>query len=270
MSLEPEITSAHDDVDLKRVLGPVQLIALGIGAIIGAGIFVATGQAAALYAGPAVILSFAFAGVGCLFAGLCYAEISSMIPVAGSAYSFAYATLGRFLAWVIGWDLILEYLAAAAAVAVGWSGYFGALMAEFGWKLPLAYSSAPITIDAAHNIGFSGAVINLPAAFLVMGLTTLLVIGMRATATFNALMVLLKLIVVVMVIVFGIWASSRNISPRSFRRTPAPLASLAGAAFCAPPVSCSLPISGSMRFRSRHRKRAIHNATCPSAFWARC
>ncbi len=205
MSLEPEITSAHDDVDLKRVLGPVQLIALGIGAIIGAGIFVATGQAAALYAGPAVILSFAFAGVGCLFAGLCYAEISSMIPVAGSAYSFAYATLGRFLAWVIGWDLILEYLAAAAAVAVGWSGYFGALMAEFGWKLPLAYSSAPITIDAAHNIGFSGAVINLPAAFLVMGLTTLLVIGMRATATFNALMVLLKLIVVVMVIVFGIW-----------------------------------------------------------------
>lgn len=205
MSLEPEITSAHDDVDLKRVLGPVQLIALGIGAIIGAGIFVATGQAAALYAGPAVILSFAFAAVGCLFAGLCYAEISSMIPVAGSAYSFAYATLGRFLAWVIGWDLILEYLAAAAAVAVGWSGYFGALMAEFGWKLPLAYSSAPITIDAAHNIGFSGAVINLPAAFLVMGLTTLLVIGMRATATFNALMVLLKLIVVVMVIVFGIW-----------------------------------------------------------------
>src|SRR5262245_34830893 len=119
--MAPAPIDTHDlqaEPELRRALGPVHLIALGIGAIIGAGIFVSTGQAAAQFAGPGVVISFAFAGLGCLFAGLCYAEFASMIPVAGSAYSYSYATLGKFLAWVIGWDLILEYLAAASAVAV--------------------------------------------------------------------------------------------------------------------------------------------------------
>lgn len=128
---------------LRRTLGAVNLTALGIGAIIGAGIFVLTGQAAAMYAGPAIVFSFIIAGLGCLFAGLCYAEFASMIPIAGSAYTYGYATLGEFWAWIIGWDLILEYLFAAATVAVGWSGYFVALMHEIGWDVPAQFASAP-------------------------------------------------------------------------------------------------------------------------------
>src|ERR1035441_10026480 len=121
---------------LKRALGPVNLTTLGIGAIIGAGIFVLTGQAAAQYAGPGIVLSFIISGLACAFAGLCYAEFASMIPIAGSAYTYAYATLGEFLAWIIGWDLILEYLFCAPTVAVGWSGYFQGFLKEFGVKLP--------------------------------------------------------------------------------------------------------------------------------------
>src|SRR5262249_41579660 len=146
--------------ELKRALGPVHLIALGIGAIIGAGIFVSTGQAAATLAGPGVVISYAIAGVGCVLAGLCYAEFASMIPVAGSAYSYAFASLGKFLAWVIGWDLILEYLAAASAVSVGWAGYFAGLMKDIGIVLPPAWSTAPITMAADHTLSFSGAIIN--------------------------------------------------------------------------------------------------------------
>src|SRR5450759_1128798 len=128
---------------LKRVLGATNLITLGIGAIIGAGIFVLTGQAAAQYAGPAIVLSFIVSGLGCVFAGLCYAEFASMIPMAGSADTYSYATLGEFIAWIIGWDLILEYLFGAATVAVGWSGYFSAFMDQIGLHMPAAFTSAP-------------------------------------------------------------------------------------------------------------------------------
>src|ERR1051325_4905797 len=131
------------EIELRRALGPVQLIALGIGAIIGTGIFVITGHAAASYAGPGVVISFVIAGIGCLFAGLCYAEYASMIPVAGSAYTYTYSTLGKFLAWLIGWNLIPEYLFGASTVAVGWSGYFDAFMQQIGVKLPTAFTSAP-------------------------------------------------------------------------------------------------------------------------------
>ena len=122
----------NDEGDLKRSLGPIHLISLGIGCIIGAGIFVLTGQAAATFAGPGVVFSFAIAGLGCLFAGLCYSEFASMIPVAGSAYTYTYATLGKFVAWIIGWNLVLEYLAASSTVAVGWSGYFNDFMSHIG------------------------------------------------------------------------------------------------------------------------------------------
>src|SRR6202142_1899581 len=133
---EDPVAEIHE---LKRTLGPLHLIALGIGAIIGAGIFVLTGHAAASYAGPGVVISFAIAGAGCLFAGLCYAEFASMIPVAGSAYTYTYATLGRFLAWIIGWNLVLEYLAASSTVAVGWSGYFSDLLKHLGVAIPVAF-----------------------------------------------------------------------------------------------------------------------------------
>ncbi len=138
---------------LKRVLTATNLVLLGIGAIIGAGIFVLTGTAAAQYAGPGIVLSFCLAGLGCLFAGLCYAEFSSMIPVAGSAYTYGYATLGELVAWIIGWDLILEYLFAASTVAVGWSGYFTAFMAELGFKLPPALTGAPFSVVGHAHAG---------------------------------------------------------------------------------------------------------------------
>src|SRR6476619_1990600 len=136
----PVIAEEHQ---LRRALGPVNLILIGIGAIIGAGIFVYTGTAAAQHAGPAVMISFVIAGFGCLFAGLCYAEFASMIPIAGSAYTYGYATLGEFFAWIIGWDLILEYLFGAATVAVGWSGYFTACIRELGVNLPDSLTNAP-------------------------------------------------------------------------------------------------------------------------------
>src|SRR6266550_9007548 len=147
MSIEGEIAVEKAE-ELHRTLGPWQLIALGIGAIIGAGIFVITGHAAAAYAGPGVMISFMIAGAGCLFAGLCYAEFASMIPRAGSAYTYTYATMGKFLAWIIGWNLVLEYMAAASTVAVGWSGYFVELLSQIGITIPKAFSSAPIAMKS--------------------------------------------------------------------------------------------------------------------------
>src|SRR5574338_1367830 len=142
-----ELMPTEDGTGLQRALTASNLVLLGIGAIIGAGIFVLTGTAAANYAGPSIALSFVLAGAGCLFAGLCYAEFASMIPVAGSAYTYGYATLGEFVAWIIGWDLILEYLFAASTVAVGWSGYFVAFVSELGLKLPPALSTAPFDVE---------------------------------------------------------------------------------------------------------------------------
>src|SRR3712207_5332099 len=179
--------SGEGHVTLRRSLGALNLVMLGIGAIIGAGIFVLTGTAAAQYAGPAVVLSFVLAGLGCLFAGLCYAEFASMIPIAGSAYTYGYATLGEFVAWIIGWDLILEYLFGASTVAVGWSGYFTAFLSELGINLPAALTNAPLQYQ--EGVGFSptGATVNLPAILLVGLMTTLLVIGIRESARFNNL-----------------------------------------------------------------------------------
>src|SRR5579872_365830 len=150
-----------DEGDLKRALGPLHLISLGIGCIIGAGIFVLTGHAAAGYAGPGVVISFAIAGLGCLFAGLCYSEFASMIPVAGSAYTYTYATLGRFLAWIIGWNLVLEYLATSATVAVGWSGYFGNFLASLGLSAPKVLADAPITFAAGGHMALTASLFNL-------------------------------------------------------------------------------------------------------------
>ena len=200
--------------ELRRALGPLQLIGIGIGIIIGAGIFVSTGTTAAHYAGPAVMISYLIAGFGCALAGLCYAEFAAMIPVAGSAYSYTFATLGKFMAWVIGWDLILEYLAAASAVSVGWAGYFNGLMADIGIHVPENFASAPFIWKGGINLVASGATINLPAALLIVFLTALLVIGIRASATFNGIMVLIKLAVVMLVIGFGLsHVTAANLTP---------------------------------------------------------
>lgn len=188
---------------LKRTLGPVNLVMLGIGCIVGAGIFVLTGQAAAMYAGPAIVISFIFSGIACSFAGLCYAEFASMIPIAGSAYTYAYATLGEFFAWVIGWDLILEYLFGASTVAVGWSGYVVSFLKDFGIIVPSWLCSAPLAFDPILGWQFTGAIINFPAVFIVAVLTALLVVGIRESADFNDIVVVIKIAVVLLFIGFG-------------------------------------------------------------------
>jgi APA family basic amino acid/polyamine antiporter len=200
--LQEEALSSGEH-SLRRALSATNLTLLGIGAIIGAGIFVLTGNAAALYAGPAVTLSMILAGIACAFAGLCYAEFASMIPIAGSAYTYGYATLGEFVAWIIGWDLMLEYLFGAATVAVGWSGNFVPFMAEFGITVPVKWSSAPYAVDAANNFSRTGAILNIPAVLLVLVLTTILVIGIRESAKFNNVIVFVKVAIIFLVIGFG-------------------------------------------------------------------
>ena len=180
---------------LKRALGPVNLVTLGIGAIIGAGIFVITGQAAAQFAGPAIILSFVLAGIACAFAGLCYAEFASLIPIAGSAYTYSYATLGELIAWIIGWDLILEYAFGAATVAVGWSGHLRAFLRDIGWNLPAmptsSFSLFGLPVQLRYDyIGF----------LVILAITTILVIGIKESANFTTAIVILKVAVVCMFI----------------------------------------------------------------------
>jgi APA family basic amino acid/polyamine antiporter len=188
---------------LRRSLSAGQLVLLGIGAIIGAGIFVLTGTAAAQHAGPAIALSFVLAGLGCLFAGLCYAELASMIPVAGSAYAYGYVTLGELWAWIIGWDLVLEFLFSAATAAAGWSGYVVAFLGRLGVHLPDGLAQAPYMVQGAAELVPTGAVFNVPAAGLVVLLTVLLVIGIRESAGVNNLLVVVKVAVVFLVIGFG-------------------------------------------------------------------
>ncbi len=212
---------------LKKTLTGLNLTTLGIGAIIGAGIFVLTGQAAAQYAGPAIVISFIISGIACAFAGLCYAEFASMIPISGSAYTYSYATLGEFLAWIIGWDLILEYLFAASTVSVGWSGYVVSFLKDFGIYIPTALTAASGTVlveipklgwqELTDNLassllkqGFNvdllphvTAIVNLPAMFIIGLLTLLLVVGIRESANFNNIMVIVKVAVIILFIAIG-------------------------------------------------------------------
>jgi APA family basic amino acid/polyamine antiporter len=185
---------------LKRTLGPVSLVALGIGAIIGAGLFVRTAAAIADRAGPSVVLAFMVAGVGCAFAGLCYAEFASMIPVAGSAYTYSYATMGELVAWIIGWDLVLEYAVGAATVAIAWSEYFNRVIAWFGPRIPYEWTHSPFEVMAdtgAHGI------MNLPAVFILFLLSALLIRGTKESAFINGLIVVLKVSIVLLVIAIG-------------------------------------------------------------------
>jgi APA family basic amino acid/polyamine antiporter len=188
---------------LKRGMGPFNLTMLGIGSIIGAGIFVLTGQAAAQHAGPAIVISYLLAGFVCALAALCYAELSAMIPVAGSAYTYAYATLGEFVAWVIAWDLIVEYLFAASTVAVGWSGYFVGLLKDVGIVLPTSLTQAPFTVGEGFHLIPTGAFLNFPAIAITLVAALILVAGVTESARVNTTIVAIKVAVVVLVIVFG-------------------------------------------------------------------
>lgn len=204
-----------DENGLTRTLGPYNLIALGIGAIVGAGIFSLTGIVASENAGPAVILSFILAGVACAFCALCYAEYASMIPVAGSAYTYTYATLGEFMAWIIGWDLVLEYALASATVAVSWSSYAVKLLAQLQIHLPPELTSSPFDpVKLADGTLLQGGIINLPAVFIVVVLSLVLLKGTQESATINNLLVILKIGVILLFIALG-WSfiNTANYSP---------------------------------------------------------
>jgi APA family basic amino acid/polyamine antiporter len=205
-SIEALVEDVEKGKHLRRTLTAFDLTLLGIGAIIGTGIFVLTGTAAANQAGPAITVSYMLAGLACAFAALCYAEFAAMIPISGSAYAYAYATLGEVVAWMIGWDLILEYAVGSMTVSIGWSGYFQRILAGFGWELPAWMAAAPGTMP--------GAVINLPAVAIVLLITVLLVIGIRESARFNATMVAIKLAAVLFFIVAGFrFVEPENWSP---------------------------------------------------------
>jgi APA family basic amino acid/polyamine antiporter len=198
---------------LRRVLGPVQLSSLGVGAIIGTGIFVLTGIAAHDRTGPALMLSFVVAGITCIFAALCYAEFASMVPVAGSAYTYAYATLGELFAWIIGWDLVLEYAVASATVAHGWSHYFQDFLLSFGARWPQAFSNAPFDFDpATGRLALTGTLFDLPAILIACLITVILVKGIQESATFNAAIVMIKVAIVLFVIVVG----ARYVNPANW------------------------------------------------------
>mgnify|MGYP001010569652 FL=1 len=192
------------DNRLHRVLGPVTLTSLGIGAIIGTGIFVLTGIAAHDKTGPALVLSFIVAGLACVFAALCYAEFASMVPVAGSAYTYAYATMGELMAWIIGWDLVLEYAVTSATVAHGWSHYFQDMIGVFGLKIPPLLNRAPFDFNPATGaLSATGSLIDLPAIIIVFVITVVLVKGIKESAGFNAVMVIIKVAIVLFVIAVG-------------------------------------------------------------------
>ena len=199
-----ELTAEANTSTLRRTLGPFSLTMLGVGAIIGAGIFVITGTAAAQFAGPGLVLSMIFAAIGCAFAGLCNAEFASMIPVAGSAYTYAYATLGELFAWIIGWDLILEYALGASTIAVGWAGNFISILQDMGIQFPAALSGPPGSLVALADGTTVTGVFNLPAAVIVLLVSAILIIGIRESAGFNTVIVVVKVAVLLLFIAFGI------------------------------------------------------------------
>jgi len=196
------LTAESGEAPLKRTLGPWSLVALGIGAIIGAGLFVRTAAAIAERAGPSVTLAFLVAGVGCAFAGLCYAEFASMIPIAGSAYTYSYTTMGELIAWIIGWDLVLEYAVGAATVAIAWSEYFNKVLEYVGLHIPYQWCHSPMEVGMGVNAGVHG-IINIPAVFVLLLLSALLIRGTQQSAFVNSLIVVTKVSIVIMVIVIG-------------------------------------------------------------------
>lgn len=224
-SLDALLADMESENRLKRALGPVNLTALGVGAVIGAGIFVATGEAARNTAGPALMVSYIVAGLACIFAALCYAEFASMAPVAGSAYTYAYTTLGEFFAWMIGWDLVLEYAVGASTVANGWSGYFQKVLKGVGIHFPESLGKAPLEwnhsaawSEPGNWVSLTGSYVNLPAVIIVIIITAILIKGISESAGFNALMVFIKVAAVLFVILVGAFF----INPANWTQAVAP------------------------------------------------
>jgi APA family basic amino acid/polyamine antiporter len=264
-------------VTLRRSLGAFNVTLLGIGAIIGAGIFATVGTGAAgdamrPGAGPSLILSFAITAVVCAFTALCYAEFASMVPISGSAYTYAYATLGELVAWIIGWDLIIEYAIGNTAVAISWANYFRTLLGSFGVDFPawLAtdYRTAakiPGLYDAAPHLFGVPIVFNALACGIVFALTVVLVWGIRESARFNAVMVAIK----ITVLLFFIAVALHYVSPAQMQVNWRPFQPNGWTGTLTGPLSCFLLTSVSTRFRRSPKKLAIRAAICPSASWRR-
>ena len=270
-TVEDIIASSNaPDHKLAKTLGPFSITAMGIGAIIGAGIFVLTGTAAAKYAGPSIVLSFVLGGIVCGFVGLCYAELAAMLPVSGSTYTYTYATLGEIFAWMIGWDLILEYAMGAATVAVGWSGYATSLLGAIGVHIPPTLAAAPGTPVKLSDGSEAAALLNLPAALIIVALTAMLILGTRELGPAQQRD-------------GGDQAArggrlhrgrslrhrQRALAPVHPATMPANSAISVGAACCAGPAWCSSPFSASTRSRRQLRKPSGRRPTCRSAFSAR-
>ena len=213
-SIEQLSDTAAGGAQLKRTLGPLGLVALGIGCIIGAGLFSLTGIAAADNAGPAVTLSYMIAALGCCFAGLCYSELAAMIPVAGSAYTYAYATMGELVAWIIGWDLVLEYAVGAATVATSWSAYLNSLLRDFGLALPARLIASPFETVALPDGSHAAGLVNLPAIFVIAAVSLLLMRGISESARVNSVIVVIKVLIVLAVVGFGVsYVNTANYHP---------------------------------------------------------
>ena len=255
------MAESEGEHSLKRTLGPMQLVALGIGAIIGAGLFSLTGIAAAHHAGPAVTISFVIAAIGCAFAGLCYSEFATMIPIAGSAYTYSYATMGELLAWIIGWDLVLEYAVGAGPVAVSWSGYVNSLLLDFGLHLPGQSINSPFSKVTLENGEVVHGIMNVPAILVVGAITAILIIGIQESARVNAVVVVLKVMVVVLFIVVG-WA---YINPSNYTPYVPENTGLFGhfgwSGVLGARASFSSPSSALTRCRRQPRKRRGRSAT---------
>jgi APA family basic amino acid/polyamine antiporter len=260
---------------LRRSLSALNLVALGVGGIVGAGIFVLTGHAAAANAGPAITLSFVLGVVACAFAGLCYAEMASAVPVAGSAYTYAYATIGEMVAWIIGWDLILEYAVGAVTVAIGWCGCFTSLLANFGILLPKQLVSAPFAYDAASRTwSTTGAILNVPAMAIIAAISALLVVGIQESARFNVAIVAIKLTVIAIFIIFAApmvdtshWVTSGNPNG-SFIPPNAGIGifGLSGVVRGAAVVFFAFIGCDAVSTAAQEAKNP--SGTCPSAYWA--
>lgn len=245
---------------LKRVLGPVSLVALGVGVIIGAGLFSITGTVASEYTGPAITLSFIVAAIGCCFAGLCYAEFASMIPVAGSAYTYSYATMGELIAWIIGWDLVLEYTVAATTVSISWSRYLVVFLQGIGIELPHAFSACP----------WDGGIVNIPAMLIVVLMSLILMRGTAGSSFFNGLIVFLK-IGVILIFVFWDGNSYRQTTMcLTFPKTPESWVNSAFQVSYVEPPSYFLLFWDSMQSVRLPRKREIRSGTCLSVYLFPC
>jgi APA family basic amino acid/polyamine antiporter len=263
-SIETLRQEAHggDKPALLRTLGVLNLTAFGVGNTVGAGIFVLTGTVAALRAGPAVTLCFLLASIACFFAGLCYAEYASMVPVAGSAYSYAYATFGELIAWIIGWCIMFEYLFSASLVAISWSGYITSFLGDHGVHIPSVLANAPLQADASGHVVLTGAWVNLPAVLVTLACTALLIIGTRKSAMVNSVIVVAKVLAILVLVAACLPHIDTHLWHPFVPPNTGKFGDFGWSGVMRAQASCFSHTSVSMAFRRWRKKRRTRSARC--------